>query len=294
MIQRVCLVAFLALTQLAPIASASGAPQDRAREDVRRPQREVERTRVEERANRRARVSERLPATIALPRSAPQASPGRLGVEIAAQDGGAVRLVSVPPDSPAFAGGLRAGDVVLAFEGQALGGAESLVSAVRGRSASTEVQLRIRRTLTLELDPSKRTADGRLALGAYLTEDPDQLVVGRLADAHPAALGGMLARDSIVAVDGVDVRREADLAARMRSIDSPRRIEVVVERDVRVRLGAAAPQDGAEPEARGIAPAPLVQQRELLQQIERLRREIGELRLEVQRLREQLSRRPGR
>lgn len=297
MLNRIRVVACVALILFAPFASATQTePNEQARTEERRAQRQTQRSRAGRQSEPRVpRQSERRAAASELPRAAAQASPGRLGVEIDVADEGAVRLVAVPSDSPASAGGLRAGDVVLAFEGQVLDGPESLVAAVRGRSASSQVQLRIRRTIALELDSQKRTADGRIALGAYLTDDPERLVVARLAEGHPAASGGMLAGDSIVAIDGDEVRREADLAARMRSIDAARRVEVTLERDVKVRLGAAT--QPAAPELarpRATPQASVAEQRELLRQLEALRREIDVLREELQGLREQLEQRPAR
>lgn len=281
-------LACLTLMLLASSAHASQAERnDPAQSQERRAPRSAVRSRAAQRAPRQA---ERRAEAIA----PAQSSPGRLGVELGATQDGAVRLADVPAGSPGYEGGLRAGDVVLAFEGQPVAGVDGLVAAVRARRASTQVQLRIRRTLSLELDPRKRTADGRFALGAYLTDDPEQLVVARLADTHPAAAAGMLVGDSIVALDGVEVRREVDLAARMRAIDSARRVEVVVERDVRVLLGAASPPAVELPRSPPTPLGALGGQRELLQQLESLRRELSDLRSEVQRLREQLRQRPTR
>jgi S1-C subfamily serine protease len=223
--------------------------------------------------------------------------PGRLGIEIAPAEHGAVQVRGLGPDSAA---GLLAGDVLLAFEGRSLQGVDDLIARVRALPAGHEVQLRLRRTLRVDLEGEHRTEDGRLALGAYLGAGENELVVRQLREGFPAATAGLRSGDRIVSIDREKLASEGDLIARMRTVDEPRSVEVGVERDVRVRLGAAPAGVG------GSAPRPLEVPRSQPRrdaspdasfeagfdaEIDALRRELEDLREELRQLREELRRR---
>lgn len=197
----------------------------------------------------------------------------------------AVQVEGVSPKSAAERAGLLSGDRILAFDGRPMPSAQALSDAVRGRRPRDEVTLLVRRVVSLELDGAKRTRDGRLALGAYLDDDPQRLTIARLAPDHPAAAAGLLPGDRIVAVDGAAVQREADLAERMRAIGEPRAMELALERELRVRLGEAPSESGAQVRAPALA-----DERALLEQVRALREEIEQLRREVERLRRELAR----
>jgi membrane-associated protease RseP (regulator of RpoE activity) len=247
----------------------------------------------------RAEVARRAPAAPAeserneSQRGEAPRGPGRLGIEIAALENGAVQVRGLGPDSAA---GLLAGDVLLAFEGRALQGVDDLIARVRALPAGHEVQLRLRRTLRVDLDGEHRTGDGRLALGAYLGAGENELVVRQLREGFPAATAGLQSGDRIVSIDGEKLASEGDLVARMRTVGEPRAVEVGVERDVRVRLGAAPAGFG------GSAPRPLEVPRSQPRrdaspdaafdaEIDALRRELEDLREELRQLREELRRR---
>ncbi len=242
------------------------------------------------------------------PRAAEPQRPGRIGIEIAAGEQGAVRIRGRADDSPAAAAGLVAGDLVLAFEGRPLRGVDDLIASVRARPAGHEVKLRVRRKLRLELRDDQRTDDGRrLALGAYLGVGESELVVRQMRGGFPAAEAGMREGDRIVAIEGEPVGNEAELIERMLALDEPRAIDLEVERDVLVRLGAApgdassgraAPDSAAPrpPEPGRAAPRPPMRRdpprdAPLAPELEELRRELDALREELRQLREELRRR---
>lgn len=175
-------------------------------------------------------------------RSAPPASdpqPGRLGIAIQSVEGG-VRIDAVMEGSAAARGALREGDVVLGFEGQPISSAQELIDRVRGRSAGAEIQLRVRHTARLRLEPDRRTPDGRPALGVYLGAGPDDLVVSRVEAGYPAARAELRAGDRIVAVAGQSLRDYDSLVRCMQVQHGAEPIDVVVERDLRLRLDAVA------------------------------------------------------
>jgi membrane-associated protease RseP (regulator of RpoE activity) len=249
-----------------------------------RPQATQARPRVQREQRRDAAPrAQRAPRMERGPRSAEPQRPGRIGIEIAAAEEGAVRIRGRAEDSPAAAAGLIAGDVILALEGRPLRGVDDLIASVRNYSAGHEVKLRVRRKLRLDLDDARRTDDGRLALGAYLGVGESELVVRQLRGGFPAAAAGMRDGDRIVAVEGQRIASEAELIARMRALSEPRALDVEVERDVLVRLGEAPGE---------LAPrSPVRRDPPQAPELEALRRELDALREELRQLREELKRR---
>ena len=71
-------------------------------------------------------------------------SGGYLGVATEEGAGGRVDVVEVIKGSPAEKAGLRAGDVILAFEGEAITEQPQFSNAVRQKAAGDVVKLRIR------------------------------------------------------------------------------------------------------------------------------------------------------
>lgn len=215
----------------------------------------------------------------------------RLGVVLSGGADAAPQVDGVAADSPAQLTGLRAGDRILAVDGEPMPSAQALIDAVRARDPGVEVRLRVGRTLNLVLDGEKRTSDGRFALGAYLNQDPDSVTVARLAPDHPAAAAGLRPADRIVSVDGARVQRESDLVEHMRSIRAPRAVALVIERELSVRLGAA-PSIVEQPRGAPLRPLPPPDdvERALLDQVRALREEIEALREDVERLRRELAR----
>lgn len=233
-------------------------------------------------------------------RAAPEApnSPGQLGVEVSIDEGGRVRVEGFAPGSPAERVGMRTGDRIVAVEGRAVDSVERVVELVRARPAGSEIKLRLRRTLVLRLDDRQRTEDGRLALGLVLGGADGGLEVSSAPAGYAAAAAGVAAGDRVVELDGVDLANQGQLVERMRKLGAARSVRLSVERDVRVRLGAADAQDAApESEARGarrrgaaaFPPARESAARDVAGEMAELRRELAALRAELAELRRLLA-----
>lgn len=237
-------------------------------------------------------------------RSAPQAAPeaintpGQLGVQISAEEGGRVRVEGFLAGSAAERGGMRAGDRIVAVEGRAVNGVDQLVELVRARPAGREIKLRVRRTVALRLDDAQRTEDGRLALGLVLAGEDGGLQVSSAPPGYAAAAAGIAAGDRLVELDGVELANQGQLVERMRTVGAARTIRVSFERDLRVRLGPAegfdsAPLAGApnarSRSARTLPPARAQAAQEVAEEVAALRRELAALRAELAELRRLLS-----
>jgi predicted metalloprotease with PDZ domain len=236
--------------------------------------------------------------------AAPQAAreplntPGQLGVQVATETSGLVRVEGFLAGSPAEGAGMRAGDRIVAVEGRAVNGVDQLVELVRARPAGREIKLRLRRTVALRLDDTQRTEDGRLALGLVLAGEDGGLQVSSAPPGYAAAAAGMASGDRLVELDGVELANQGQLVERMRSIGAARTIRVSFERDLRVRLGPAdgveASPPAAAPNARSrgarTPPPPRAQStREVADEVAALRRELAALRAELAELRKLLA-----
>jgi len=241
---------------------------------------------------------------LAVPRQTPQ--PGRLGVELVPR-AGQVGIGRVVEGSAAARAALRAGDVIVSVEGRRVTTVDQLVPAVRSHGAGREIQLRIRRSVVVALDPSKRTPDGRPALGLYLGDGQDELLVTRVEPDYPAAQSDLRAGDRVVSLGGRPLSSYADLVARMRETDPSQACELGIERDVRARLDAAEESAGldvptmegwerrlAQPAVPELAPprrsaeAASQLERELAAEVRALTDDLRALREELARLRDEL------
>jgi len=236
--------------------------------------------------------------------AAPQAArealntPGQLGVQVATETSGLVRVEGFLSGSPAEGAGMRAGDRIVAVEGRAVNGVDQLVELVRARPAGREIKLRLRRTVALRLDDAQRTEDGRLALGLVLAREDGGLLVSSAPAGYAAAAAGVAAGDRIVELDGVELANQGQLVERMRTIGAARTLRVSFERDLRVRLGPAdgveAPPPAGAPNARSRGartppPARAQSTREVADEVAALRRELAALRAELAELRKLLA-----
>jgi membrane-associated protease RseP (regulator of RpoE activity) len=146
---------------------------------------------------------------------------------------------------------------LLAIDGETTDDYAGVVARLERPGAGARVTLRQRREVALELDPERRTDDGRFALGVELASpaggDPgSSLRVAGVLDGHPAARAGLRERDRIVSLDGEPLGSLADLVGRMTAVEEARTVELGLERELVVTLGAA-------PEAAGAATPPPAQ-----------------------------------
>ena len=98
-----------------------------------------------------------------------------LGVQTTDADGGGARVASVQPGSPADEAGVRAGDVVRAFDGKEVTDSASLSAQVNHHQAGDKVEVVVRsggEQRTVELELAERPAE--------LSEQPQQPQVPQL------------------------------------------------------------------------------------------------------------------
>ncbi len=171
---------------------------------------------------------------------------------------GGVSVTNLYPDGPAVRAGLKRGDVVLTVDGRPVGDLRALNYRVATRPLGGSVTLEVWRgreteTLTMALERPPETPPrevtpvvGRTPLaGATLAslspalaeelELPGQwqgLVVTEIARPSPAMRFGFRRGDIILAINGRDMRRIADMQAVQRA--QPQRWLLVVKRDGRV------------------------------------------------------------
>jgi S1-C subfamily serine protease len=206
-----------------------------------------------------------------------EAAPGYLGVRLQRVEGGlaealgleedtGVLVGQVESDSPAEAAGLRAGDILVALDGKAVGRPGEVSSAVRDLSAGDEVKIEYLR------DGKKATATAVLAeaesrrmprnievrelkfgkdrgylgvsaqplsedLAAYFGAAKGGALVSEVMEDSPAAKLGLKAGDVITAVDGDEIQDPGDLQETIGEIDEAREVEVVWIRDKKEKSG---------------------------------------------------------
>jgi S1-C subfamily serine protease len=144
----------------------------------------------------------------------------RLGIstQARASAGESLRVESVESGTPAERAGIRAGDRLLALDGQPTPDHDSLASLVRKTSPGDKVTLRTARPLTVKLAAAKDGATAREPVPAPQSIEPGPNVAERRAPP----------RESDVADAVRDLRRELDglrkeLADLRRDIESLRR-----------------------------------------------------------------------
>lgn len=229
-------------------------------------------------------------------RAAPGA-PGQLGVQVASEQGGPVRVDGFAAGSPAERAGMRPGDRIVAVEGLPVGSVDRLVDLVRSRTAGTELKLRLRRTVELRLDERQRTDDGRLALGLVLGGEERGLQVSSAPPGYAGAAAGIVAGDRVVELDGVALSNQGQLVEHMRKLGAARVVRVTFERDLRVRLGSAdvrvAELDPGERGVRQRRGAAVLERpdarQDIAAEVAALRRELAALRAELAELRKVLA-----
>jgi regulator of sigma E protease len=145
------------------------------------------------------------------------------GTNIAGIPGQRALLADPPPGTPASAAGIRAGDLVVAVDGDAVRSWQDLrwrLTKAQGRdTASIEVEPvgragdpPVTRTIVIgQMTPAEWEGNALAALG--LRADLGAPLVKEPVPGKPAALAGLLPDDRIVAINGTRVRQPGDVAA---------------------------------------------------------------------------------
>jgi regulator of sigma E protease len=132
-------------------------------------------------------------------------------------------LADPPAGTPAAAAGIRAGDLVVAIDGDPVRSWQDLrwrltraqgheTAAVEVEPAGRAGDAPVTRTIVIaSLTPADWEGNALAALG--LRADLGAPLVGEAVPGKPAALAGLMAGDRIVAIDGTRVRSPGDVAA---------------------------------------------------------------------------------
>lgn len=142
-------------------------------------------------------------------------------------------IVSVDPDGPAAAAGIKRGDILLEVDGQETNSARDVLSVISSLKAEAEIKVRVlhgddERTLNLTVGDRNGQAylglqpyfGGEMATGRVETIMPEMdrstvpgaLITDVVADS-PAEQAGLAVGDVITAVNGKELGETADLAA---------------------------------------------------------------------------------
>jgi photosystem II stability/assembly factor-like uncharacterized protein len=161
-----------------------------------------------------------------------------LGIQAENVPGG-VRATQVTPNSPAAKAGLKAGDVITAFDKKPVKDVESLTHDIEGRKAGDKVPLTFRRdkeakdvevAIETRPDPGQGGATPRVALGLEGEETEAGVRVARLAPDGAAAKAGVKADDVVLAIDKKPVKRGRDLLAALRDRKPGDKVTLQVQR----------------------------------------------------------------
>jgi len=185
----------------------------------------------------------------ALPRQ--ESRQGWLGVNLGIEEGAEAPLSvsDVSGGSPAERADLQAGDRLIALEGRPLDSYEALLEILRQHGPGREVTLTARRSLGVELDDRGWGADGGPRLGVHLAQHDDggaRWVVSQVEQGWPAARAGVQSGDRIVALAGREPADFDELQSLLAEVGPQQELELVIERDLRVRLGER-PGESATP-----------------------------------------------
>lgn len=236
-------------------------------------------------------------------------SRGWLGVSLEIEDGRERPLTAseVADGSPAAESGLLEGDRLIALEGRALESYDGLVELLREHGPGREIALTVRRALEVELDDRGWGQQGGPRLGVHLGQldggddgDGARWVVRQAEDGWPAARAGVHAGDRIAELAGREPADFDELQSLLAEVEPAHALELVIERDLKVRLGRSPGETAAlAPHARfELVPGdgeralrlwPHAESRERTSELEsRLREEIAGLSQELRALREEL------
>src|SRR4051812_19365706 len=127
--------------------------------------------------------------------------PGHLGISVEAEPSGALVIGLIEADSPAARGGLRAGDRLLAVDGQKPAGLATLREQLTSKAAGEAVSLRVQRdkqsldlTVTLAAASHPLSAGGPRAILGIQTVSADAGVkIDRVTAGSPADGAGLRA-----------------------------------------------------------------------------------------------------
>lgn len=187
-----------------------------------------------------------------------------IGVVLATEDddGPGVAIGSVSEGSPAERAGLQPGDRLVALAGKRLQSYEDLIARLGELRPGQAVPLVLRRSLVVGLDRRGWGEDEGPRLGVSLTErEADRgtaLVVTEANEGWPAAAAGVEPGDRLVAANGQELASFERLQEMLRAVEPGHELRLVVERRVRLELGAS-PQAEAPVPGRGFfleAPQP--------------------------------------
>jgi hypothetical protein len=165
--------------------------------------------------------------------------PGRLGVrwDEGAAAGSGVKVAAVTPGGAALKAGLRAGDRILTWDGQAVADGNQLRALVL--AAERPVQIGIERDGQAQPQPLTVTLDGKpVRVGIAWRSDeaePGTVLLNRVVPGSPADRAGLRVRDRIYQIGGANFTNEQDFLARLQAAAGP--LELVYERAG--RLGTA-------------------------------------------------------
>lgn len=226
-----------------------------------------------------------------------EARRGWIGVslEVDAERDRPLSAGEVVDGSPAQAADLRAGDRLLALDGRALSSYDELNEFLRERGPGSEVTLTVRRALEVELDERGFGAGKSPRLGVHLGQlddgDGPHWIVRQAERDWPAARAGVRAGDRIVSLDGRTPGDFDELQAVLAGVEPQDELELVIERDLKLRLGARPDPERAQrllPRTAAPAPAPADLERQLREEVAALNEELRALREELRTLRREL------